>query len=177
MLAGNRNWTEDDTSVISRSFLRDAVSVGEARRFVHAALLDWKMPELADLAELVVSELASNAVMHARRATFRVTLARLNDSRARVAVVDHSPNLPQRVDAADDDAHGRGLAIVEAVSTEWGTEPLRWGKRVWADLEKPQPEPSVDRYLMNSSPLAQLVHVLILLAVAAAVISALVTQH
>ncbi|MEU6194538.1 ATP-binding protein [Streptomyces sp. NPDC047061] len=172
MLTDDQTFAEDGTPVFTRSFLRDAVSVGEARQFVHAALLDWKMPELADTAELVVSELASNAVMHARRASFRVTVVRLDDDRARVVVIDHSCDLPQSVDARADEAHGRGLAIVEAVSAQWGTEPLNWGKKVWADLEKPQVlELPVDRDPMNSRPLAQLVYVLILVAVAAAVIS------
>jgi anti-sigma regulatory factor (Ser/Thr protein kinase) len=177
VLAGNQIPTKDGAPVITRSFLGDAVSVGEARRFVHAALVDWKMPELANTAELVVSELASNAVLHARRASFRVTLARLNDDRARVAVVDHSTDLPQRIDAAAADAHGRGLAIVEAVSTAWGTEPLNCGKKVWADLEKPHPELPVDRDPMNSSPLAQPVYVLILAVLAAVVVSGLAAQH
>lgn len=144
------------------TFLRDRESVPAARRFVHAALVSWKMPELADTAELVVSELATNAVQHARRGAFRVTLTRLDGDRVRVAVIDHSRTLPEPADPGDDEDHGRGLAIVEALSQQWGTDPLNWGKRVWADLHVPPlPALAVPDVPIYTSRRAQVVYVLI----------------
>ncbi|MGW4170546.1 ATP-binding protein [Streptomyces chartreusis] len=176
--AGRRLVAEDGTPVATKAFLRDPESVPDARRFVHSALVDWKMPDLADTAELVVSELASNAVLHARCGAFRVTLRQLASDRVRVAVVDRSRTLPQLANAGDDEDHGRGLAIIDALSQRWGTEPLSWGKRVWADLEAPQlPESPIHREPLYTSPRAQLVYVLIVLAVAVFIAAAVYAQN
>ncbi|WP_181387237.1 ATP-binding protein [Streptomyces sp. Act143] len=159
-------------------FRRVPESVPAARRFACTAVTDWKLPDLVDSAELAVSELASNAVLHARREVFRVTVRLLDDGQVRVAVVDFSRTLPKRTAAGDDEIHGRGLALVEAVSRQWGAEPLPWGKRVWADLQAPDavpmPDPDVPIF---SSPRAQVVYVLILLAVAAAVLTGMAAHY
>lgn len=159
-------------------FQRKGASVRDARQFVAAVLEEWELPdELADMAELVVSELATNAVLHARAGVFSVTLRRLHDDQVRIAVVDFSHTPPTKTCAADEEDHGRGLALVEAVSQQWGTDPLRWGKRVWADLQVPAmaetPAPGIPIY---SSHRAQVVYVLILLTVATAVLGGLVTR-
>ncbi|MEU6594791.1 ATP-binding protein [Streptomyces sp. NPDC046881] len=178
MLAGRRLVAEDGTPVVSKSFRRNGESVRQARQFVHAALLDWKLPDLADAAELVASELATNAVQHARCDAYRVTLRRLDEDRVRVAVVDRSKTEPQVAEPGDEEEHGRGLALVEAMSTQWGTDPLSWGKRVWADLEAPQmgemPDPRVSIYATGR---ARATYVLIVVAVAALVIAAVAAQH
>lgn len=84
-----------------------------------------------DLA-LVVSELAANAVLHARTS---VTVAMSVDGdRVRVAVRDDSPLPPVRREADPHDARGRGMVIVEAVAAEWGVDASGNGKWVWADL-------------------------------------------
>ncbi|MFI0934553.1 ATP-binding protein [Streptomyces sp. NPDC021019] len=114
---------------------RVAASAQCARRMVRLALDVWGLPGVQDAAELVVSELLTNSVLHARRDSVRVTVTRLGQGRVRVAVVDLSRDRPA-VRAADDDAEsGRGLDIVETLSCgRWGVDPLPWGKRVWADL-------------------------------------------
>ncbi|WP_063739503.1 ATP-binding protein [Streptomyces anulatus] len=90
---------------------------------------------MQDDAELVVSELLTNAVLHARRDSVRVTAMRLGEGRVRVAVVDLSRDLPAACAAGDDQESGRGLDIVATLSGgRWGVQPLPWGKRVWADL-------------------------------------------
>lgn len=160
--------------VVTKCFRREAQSVPEARRFVRAAVEEWKLPELADIAETVASELAANAVLHARHAAFRVTLRRLGDDRVQVAVIDRSRILPKRVDPDDDEDHGRGLAIVEALSQKWGAEPMWWGtakgKKVWADLVAPRPVelPVSDPLYPNHR--VQVVYVLVVVAVAALVV-------
>ncbi|MEU7323448.1 ATP-binding protein [Streptomyces griseoviridis] len=178
VLAGYRAFADDGTPVFSKSFLRNAESVRDARQFVRAVLLDLEVPDLADTAELVVSELASNAVLHARFGSFRVTVGRADGDRVRVAVTDHSRVLPRPVDADESEDNGRGLAIVEAVSAKWGTDLLNWGKRVWAELEAPPPvELPANRVPIYTGPLAQLTYVLLMVAVAAAVTIGLMGQR
>ncbi|MDQ1019001.1 ATP-binding protein [Streptomyces afghaniensis] len=167
--------------VVTKTFLRTTESVPAARRFVHATLLDWKLPDLADPAELVTFELASNAILHASHASFRVTLRRLSDDQVQVAVIDRSSTLPRQADPGDDD-HGRGLAIFDALSLEWGAEPTWWGtlkgKKVWADLAAPEPAEPPDRYVpIHPSRQAQVIYVLIVVAVAALIVAGVATSQ
>ena len=125
----------------------DAASVPAARRFVADGLTAWGEVKLIDAAELVTSELSSNAALHAMAEFMHVTLERAADDAAagvRVAVEDDGPVgveavLP-RTPAGDDldwdelDATGRGLAIVAMLAGRWGVDETRRGKRVWADL-------------------------------------------
>ncbi|MFJ9886137.1 ATP-binding protein [Streptomyces sp. NPDC091287] len=94
------------------------------------------LTELQEDAELVVSELLTNAVLHTRRGdSVRVTVTRLGEGRARVAVVDLSKDRPAPRDAGGDQESGRGLEIVEALSGgQWGVDLQLWGKCVWATL-------------------------------------------
>lgn len=111
-------------------------SVGKARRLVGLAVLAWGLERLADDATLIASELATNAVQHAQVASFRVTVVRLDPGRVRIAVIDTCKGaVPQPHQAKPDAEHGRGLAIVAALSRTTGQDPLNWGKRMWADIE------------------------------------------
>lgn len=178
VLAGHRRLGEDGPQTVTKSFPREATSVPEARQFVRAALDEWDLPDLTDTAELVASELATNAVVHARCAFYRVTLSRPQPDQVRVAVVDHSRSLPRVADPGDEDDHGRGLALIAAVADKWGTDRLNWGKRVWADLVvPPAPEPPAREVPMYGTRRAQVLYVLILAAVAGAVIVGLVAPN
>ncbi|MFF0092643.1 ATP-binding protein [Streptomyces canus] len=177
LLLGCRRVAEDGTPEVTQVFRRAPESVRAVRRLACTAVTDWKLPDLADSAELVITELATNAVLHARRDSFRVTLQLLTADRVRVSVVDFSRTRPQKYTAGDDEGHGRGLALVEAISDRWGSDPLPWGKRVWADLQMPPlPELPATRVPIYSSLRAQAVYVLILLAVAAAVIGGMAAR-
>jgi signal transduction histidine kinase len=112
-------------------------SARRARLLVRTACDTWHLPGLADCAELVISELVSNAVAHSGGRVMRVTVSRPAPNRVRLSVVDRSRTKPAARTASEDEEHGRGLVIVEAVSDRWGTDPLRWGKRVWAELYAP----------------------------------------
>ena len=109
-------------------------SARRARLLVRTACDTWHLPELADAASLVISELVSNAVAHSGSRVMRVTVSRPAPDRVRLSVVDRSHAKPAQRTASEDDEHGRGLALVDAVSDRWGTDPLRWGKRVWSEL-------------------------------------------
>lgn len=180
MLAGRRLLAEDGAPVVTKCFRREEQSVSEARHFARAVLQDWALPDLADTAEMVISELASNAVLHARHAAFRVTLRLLGNDHVRVAVVDRSAALPSMVDAGDDEDHGRGLAIVDALSQKWGADPVWWGtqkgKAVWAELAPPEPVEPPTRVPIYPSRIGQIVYLLTIFAVLAAIIAATVAE-
>ncbi|WP_246444598.1 ATP-binding protein [Actinomadura kijaniata] len=121
----------------SRLFPGGPGSVGEARRLTRALLGDNL---LAETAELVVSELATNAVEHTESGevggSFVLELNVAQDC-VRVSVVDMGSRGRPRVadESADEFAQdGRGLHIVQHVSKAWGCEPVRMGLRVWAEL-------------------------------------------
>ncbi|MGW3498164.1 ATP-binding protein [Streptomyces sp. NPDC001020] len=110
-------------------------SARHARRLVGLALDVWGMSGVRDVAEVLVSELLTNAVKHARRDSVRVTVTRLSRERVRVAVVDLSRRHPRPRAASANEESGRGLEIVKALSRGWwGVDTLSFGKRVWADV-------------------------------------------
>ncbi|GHG13598.1 ATP-binding protein [Streptomyces filamentosus] len=113
-------------------------SAAVARRLVAAVLDRWELPELTERAELIVSELVTNAVLHARTggASVRVVVTRVHGDRVQVAVTDLDQRPPTLVEAGPDEERGRGLALVAAVSESWGCERRAWGKRVWAELAR-----------------------------------------
>ncbi|WP_443064153.1 ATP-binding protein [Streptomyces sp. NBC_00566] len=77
----------------------------------------------------------ANAVRHARRESIRVVVERTAMQTVRVAIADFSRALPEPCTPKDDDEDGRGLTLVAALATNWGTDERRWGKVVWAELE------------------------------------------
>jgi len=108
-----------------------------ARRLVAATLALWDLPGLVDRATVVVSELATNAVVHAQTngASIRVSISLVEAGRGPGAVTDldrRPPVLPDRV--PPDSESGRGLALVLALADDCGVHPRHWGKSVWAEL-------------------------------------------
>jgi anti-sigma regulatory factor (Ser/Thr protein kinase) len=87
---------------------------------------------VCDAVQLVVSELATNAVIHARTA-FSISV-RCQPSAIRLAVRDRSQVPPMLRAARPDQASGRGLGLVAAVAVDWGVDPAPDGKTVWAQL-------------------------------------------
>jgi len=113
-------------------------SVRDARDLVQQACLSWRLPHLLDDTTLITSELASNAVEHART-DFVVTMSR-HAARLHVAVQDGVPEFPRPYRPASAGppapAHprGRGLLLVHTIAAAWGVMPARGGKVVWATL-------------------------------------------
>jgi Histidine kinase-like ATPase domain len=103
-----------------------------ARRLVRAACAREADPDALGMAELVVSELAGNAVRHAR-STFRTEVSFRNGS-LRLAVTDARP-LPSDW-AGFPIAREHGLGLVAALAEAWAIEPLADGKVVWAELAR-----------------------------------------
>jgi hypothetical protein len=104
---------------------------GRARRDVVAVLKEAGRDNTVNNAALIVTELATNAVRHAAT-PFSIAL-RLHGSVAHIAVSDHG-GLPSRADAPLTARLPHGLAVVEAIATRWGVEPISGGKKVWAEF-------------------------------------------
>ncbi|WP_435246430.1 ATP-binding protein [Streptomyces sp. NRRL F-5630] len=112
---------------------RVEASARPARRLIQHALTAWGLDALAPDAQLLVTEMAANAVQHGHGTALSLTVARLDDG-VRVTVADASRALPVLRHPADDAEHGRGLLLVAATATRWGTDPHTWGKEVWAEV-------------------------------------------
>jgi anti-sigma regulatory factor (Ser/Thr protein kinase) len=111
----------------------EPISAALAREFVCQHLVAHHLVHLVEDVRLVVSELATNAVAHART-EFVVTLASANGS-VLLAIQDGSPSPPVRSAPDVMDMSGRGLMIVELVSQAWGTRTDAHGfKSVWASF-------------------------------------------
>ncbi|MEU8624076.1 ATP-binding protein [Streptomyces sp. NPDC048669] len=118
----------------SETLPREPESAARARRLVRVGLAVRSLDALADDGALIVSELVSNAVRHARRESIRVSVDRPGVARVCVGVVDFSKVLPVYREPDVEREGGRGLALVGELAESWGTELLPWGKRVWAEL-------------------------------------------
>ncbi|MGW3971239.1 ATP-binding protein [Streptomyces ardesiacus] len=113
---------------------RDDQVAEDARQMVDTVLAVWSLERLADDLKVVVSELASNAARHARGTVVRIAVTRTARYRVRVSITDKSQAMPQ-LQVGDPLAEsGRGLRLVDALSSNWGVIPLPWGKQVWAEV-------------------------------------------
>lgn len=111
----------------------DPQSVSQARRFCSTTLTGWGAdPELESNCVLLVSELATNAVLHAGT-PFTISIER--GERLRVEVTDGDPRLPQLRDYGLQAMSGRGLHLVEALARASGSAVVDGGKAVWFELD------------------------------------------
>jgi anti-sigma regulatory factor (Ser/Thr protein kinase) len=110
-----------------------------ARAFVARSLLDWRLIQLVESASLVVSELVTNAVVHAASAV-DITLSRA-DGRVQIMVQDAGARGHTAAHTADPESQllgGRGLLLVERMTRAWGVLPVTsGGKSVWVVLDVP----------------------------------------
>jgi anti-sigma regulatory factor (Ser/Thr protein kinase) len=125
--------TDQRTQTLTASFAAERDSPGRARRLVVAEMREWGYDDaLVHEVALVLSELASNAVIHASSA-FSIALS-AEDSMLRVAVQDDEPLPASRGETPLIARAGHGLAVVEALAARWGVEAMPEGKVVWAEL-------------------------------------------
>ncbi|AXI77939.1 ATP-binding protein [Peterkaempfera bronchialis] len=125
-------------------FTRHPASVRSARRMLRYFLAVWDAPEYLDSGQLVLSELVTNAVQHARVSPGREICTRfeIRPEFLRIEVSDADlHHLPRRREAGEAEESGRGLAVLDALADEWGCEPRDCGvgKTVWAVLGRPGP--------------------------------------
>ena len=125
------------TAAEARSFPAELDSVRAARHYV-AALLEPSVDQaLADDAAIVVTEVASNAVVHGKSAfTVVVSLRPASGQRAqvRVAVRDNAQVFWTAGSVPFPVTTGHGLSVVAQLASRWGAEPVPAGKVVWAEL-------------------------------------------
>ncbi len=124
--------------IASKRFPMSVDSVARARHFVRQVL--GRCPTVTvDTAELLTSELATNAVVHGHT-SFDVSVSH-SEGLLRIAVSDGNDHHPA-VRAPDyTDLHGRGMQLVEHLADSWGSTGHYPGKTVWFDIV----DPSIDR--------------------------------
>ncbi|MFE9839452.1 ATP-binding protein [Streptomyces sp. NPDC005551] len=123
----------------------------QARRLTHARLSGWEVcADTCDTADLVVSELVTNAIVHTASRRIVCELHDGNDL-VRIAVRDEgcAPGEPRPSPQGAEDEHGRGLMLVAAVCRAWGAQEHGPGLLVWAELPRtadatPTTDPAAD---------------------------------
>ena len=112
-----------------------ARAVGLARQATHEALASWQLAHLEETAVLLVSELVTNAVRHARTGGSMLVL-RLESAGSwlRIEVHDADPRVPEPRTPDKLDGSGFGFVLIEALADKWGVRKATIGKAVWAEL-------------------------------------------
>ncbi|WP_409237593.1 ATP-binding protein [Streptomyces sp. PA5.6] len=137
-------WPEGAEVCVSFALAPRPGSVAQARRLMRTQLDGWAVrdDDACDAAALVLSELVTNAVVHT--ASRRIICELCADSeKLRIAVRDEGcgSGMPRPVHRGADDEHGRGLLLVDAVSSAWGVHEAGpdIGRTVWAELRRTAP--------------------------------------
>lgn len=113
---------------------REPRSVGRAREYARTQLTAWGLEPLVDTAELLVSELVTNALRYGEG---EIRLRLLLDRTLVCEVWDAGLVQPRRRRARDTDEGGRGLQLVGLLSASWGSRRTPRGKTVWFELPLP----------------------------------------
>ena len=125
-----------DSEVTSIELPPERSAAAAARRFTREVAAPWALdPHVQADVELLVSELVTNAVLHARSSA-RLTIERIGD-RVRVTVADDSEVRPRLRDYGADAVTGRGIFLVDQISEQWGVDVADdgdEGKRVWFEI-------------------------------------------
>jgi anti-sigma regulatory factor (Ser/Thr protein kinase) len=117
-------------------FPYDPRSVPRARRFVRE-VLSREPTETIEVAELMVSELATNCIRHAGTG---FELVVVTGDEIRIEISDSGTGTPRLLTPRPTDPSGRGLRIVEGLSRRWGVSSRPRGKTVWFTLLTPDPQ-------------------------------------
>jgi serine phosphatase RsbU (regulator of sigma subunit) len=112
----------------------ELTSARRARMLVRRRLKRWGLDELIPTAELLASELVTNAVRYAQGS---IALRLVREGGLVCEVHDDSAALPRLRHASDDDERGRGLQVVSQLSQRWGARRTLSGKAVWCELALP----------------------------------------
>jgi CheY-like chemotaxis protein/anti-sigma regulatory factor (Ser/Thr protein kinase) len=122
----------------------DPRDVATGRRFVIDRCRDWDCGDVVEDAEIVASELVTNALVHGQsRAELRVGV---NEKVLRIQVIDQGPGIPDPQAAELGDEHGRGLLLISVLCAAWGVEGLPdGGKVVWAELLRSRRDSPAER--------------------------------
>lgn len=116
----------------SATFPALPASARAARSFLRDALPREAQPDLIDVILLLVTELVTNAVIHAGT-SIKVRVA-IDGEVVRVDVQDDAPDPPVRRLASPESLNGRGLLLLDKLADRWGFEPRPSGKTVWFEV-------------------------------------------
>ncbi|MFF8912115.1 ATP-binding protein [Streptomyces sp. NPDC015032] len=119
-------------------FLAEPEEVAGLRRTMRSHLRLWGLSDVADAAEICVSELVANVIRHVGTGTSSALVVEMNGTHLRVALRDPDTRaLPTLLSVGPDDESGRGLAMLDALSERWGVTLGADSKLVWCDLATP----------------------------------------
>jgi anti-sigma regulatory factor (Ser/Thr protein kinase) len=125
------------------------VVIGDVRAFAVERLRALELTELRDDVELLLTELVTNVIIHART-RFEVRVEPAGDG-VRVEVLDGNPAMPVPGTLAAGALSGRGLTLVQSISARWGAQPEEEGKVVWFEVVpravESSPVPDLDALL------------------------------
>ena len=109
-----------------------------AREATRDALATWRLACLEETAVLLVSELVTNSVRHARDSDAITLELQAAGTWLRIEVQDADPRWPQPRTPAEFDGSGFGFVLVDALAGKWGVRDTATGKAVWAELDEGQ---------------------------------------
>jgi PAS domain S-box-containing protein len=123
-----------DTATAQWTVEPELPAVARARKAVRSTLNDWGLSQLEETAELLASELVTNALLYTNGP---ISVRLLRDHTLLCEVYDASDEVPLLRPADQEDDGGRGLHLVKALSQRWGTRRTSGGKSVWFELALP----------------------------------------
>ncbi|HUD80296.1 MAG TPA: SpoIIE family protein phosphatase [Streptosporangiaceae bacterium] len=121
-------------NVVSWTLPAELTSASRARTLIRRPLRRWGLTELVPTAELLVSELVTNAVRYAQG---KIGLRLVLEGGLVIEVLDDSAALPRLRHPDDSDERGRGLQVVSQLAQRWGARRAVSGKVVWCELPLP----------------------------------------
>jgi anti-sigma regulatory factor (Ser/Thr protein kinase) len=113
-----------------------------ARQATRDALVTWRLAYLEETAVLLVSELVTNAVRHARGSDPITLELQAAGTWLRIEVQDADPRWPRPRTPAEFDGSGFGFVLVDALAGKWGVRETATGKAVWAEIDERQSDES-----------------------------------
>jgi serine phosphatase RsbU (regulator of sigma subunit)/anti-sigma regulatory factor (Ser/Thr protein kinase) len=120
--------------VVSWTLPSELTSASRARSLIRRPLKRWGLADLIPTAELLVSELVTNAVRYAQG---KIGLRLVLEGGLVCEVLDESAALPRLRHPDDSDERGRGLQVVSQLAQRWGARRAASGKVVWCELPLP----------------------------------------
>ncbi|MFE9001835.1 ATP-binding protein [Streptomyces sp. NPDC007875] len=115
-------------------FAAEPPQLADLRRAVNAELTAWGMSALADEAQLIATELASNVIKHVGQGTAATLVLDADRDQLRVELHDSSHKEPRSRIPTSEEESGRGLQLFVGLSASWGTTRTAVGKAVWCEL-------------------------------------------